>query len=36
VWIPKNVVDDESQVFKKGDRGELVVKKWFAQKEGLV
>lgn len=35
VWIPKSVVDDDSEVFKEGDEGTLVVHEWFAQKEDL-
>jgi hypothetical protein len=34
-WIPKSVIHDDSEVFKDGDTGELVVKNWFAEKEGL-
>ena len=35
-WIPKSLVDDDSEVYKKGDEGDLVLPEWFAVKEGLV
>jgi hypothetical protein len=34
-WIPKSCVHDDSEVFAEGDTGELAVKSWFAEKEGL-
>lgn len=33
-WVPKSVVSDDSEVFGKGHEGVLVVKSWFAKKEG--
>lgn len=36
VWIPKSQISDDSEIWQKGDEGELVVNKWFAEKEGLV
>lgn len=37
VWVPKSVVElDESEALKPGERGSLVVKGWFAEKEELV
>lgn len=35
-WIPKSLVDDNSEVWKKGDKGTLVVPEWFCVKEGWV
>jgi len=35
-WIPQSVVADDSEVYKKGDSGRLVVKGWFAAKQGWV
>jgi len=36
-WIPRSViVGSESSVNEAGDKGTLVVKAWFAKKEGLV
>jgi hypothetical protein len=34
-WIPLSQVDDDSEVYKSGDQGTLVVSHWFAVKEGL-
>lgn len=34
LWIPKSVVHDNSEVWKMGDEGKLVVKKWWAEKNG--
>ena len=34
IWIPKSQVHDDSEVYKKGDEGKLVVTKWFATKQG--
>lgn len=36
VWIPKSVIDDDSEVWEEGQSGDLVVHEWFATKEGLV
>lgn len=33
-WIPKSVVHEDSEVFEEDDVGTLVVKKWFAEREG--
>jgi hypothetical protein len=35
-WIPKSVVSEDSEVWKHGDEGELVIAGWFALKEGLI
>ena len=37
VWIPKSVLDDDSEVYDedKNSEGEVVVKTWWAEKEGL-
>lgn len=34
-WIPKSVVHDDSEVWKEFDEGTLILKTWFAEKEGL-
>lgn len=36
VWIPQSQVHDDSEVWKVGDEGTLVVTTWFAKKAGLV
>ena len=33
-WVPKSVIHDDSEVWKEDDSGKLVVKTWFAEKEG--
>lgn len=35
-WVPKSLVDDDSEVYEKGQSGILVVAEWFAVKEGWV
>lgn len=35
LWIPKGQILDESEVWKKGDEGTLVMTEWIAQKKGL-
>lgn len=34
-WVPKSQVTDDSEVFKYGDVGQLVVRTWFANQERL-
>jgi hypothetical protein len=35
-WIPKSVIDEDSEVFdQEHGKGELIVQRWFAEKEGL-
>lgn len=34
-WVPQSQVDNDSEVYKKGDVGDLVVSRWYAEKEGL-
>ena len=36
VWVPQSQVDDDSEVFEKGDEGKLVVAQWWAEKAGYV
>ena len=35
VWIPKSVIHDDSEVYAEGHDGDVVVKRWWAEKEGL-
>lgn len=35
VWVPKSLIHDDSEVYKEGTKGTLVVARWFAEKEGL-
>jgi len=34
-WIPQSAIHDDSEVWQDGDKGELVVAGWFAEKVGL-
>jgi hypothetical protein len=34
-WLPKSQIHDDSEVWEVGQSGDVVVKKWFAEKEGL-
>lgn len=34
-WIPQSCVHDDSEVWKPGQQGRLIVLAWFAEKEGL-
>lgn len=38
MWIPKSAIHDDSEVYDARDNnhGKLVLKSWFAEKEGLV
>lgn len=33
-WVPQSVVHDDSEIYKVGDEGTLVVKRWWAEKNG--
>lgn len=33
-WIPKSQIEDESEVYKHGTDGVLIVNDWFAEKRG--
>jgi hypothetical protein len=38
-WIPKSVIDDDSEVFgcrEDEDEGQLVIKRWWAEAKGLL
>lgn len=35
VWVPRSQITDDSEVYEIGDEGQLVVKSWFAEREGL-
>jgi hypothetical protein len=37
-WIPRSVIHDDSEVYDEGENkeGEVVVKQWWANQEGLV
>lgn len=33
-WIPQSQIDDDSEVYRPGDEGTLIVNEWWAKKEG--
>ena len=35
IWVPKSVIDDDSEVYKADTDGDLIVAEWWARKEGL-
>lgn len=35
-WVPQSCVHDDSEVWKAGDKGKLIVKMWFAEAQGWV
>lgn len=35
-WVPKSVIHDDSEVWKAGQSGKLVVLHWWADKNGLI
>ncbi len=35
-WVPKSCLHDNSEIWKTGDKGRVVIKGWFAKKEGLL
>jgi hypothetical protein len=35
-WIPKSIIDDDSEVYEKGHEGTLIIPEWFALREGLI
>lgn len=34
-WVPQSVIHDDSEVYKKGDEGKLVLMKWWVDKNGF-
>jgi len=36
VWVPQSQIDDDSEVWRAGDEGHLVVSSWWAQERGLI
>lgn len=35
LWLPKSVLHDDSDVFKDGGTGKVIVYQWWAEKEGF-
>ncbi len=36
IWLPKSQVHEDSEVWKKGQVGKLVVTEWIAEQKGLI
>lgn len=36
VWLPKSQIHDDSEVYKNGTDGDLVISKWIATEKSLV
>lgn len=34
IWVPQKAVHDDSEIWKQGDKGKLVVCAWFARARG--
>jgi len=35
-WIPQSQIHDDSEVYKEGHEGKLVIKMWWARKQGWI
>ena len=35
-WIPKSMIDDDSEVYEKDTEGTLIVKEWVARTKGWI
>lgn len=35
VWIPKSQIDDDSEVWREGQEGALVIPEWLAEAKGI-
>lgn len=35
-WIPQSQIDDDSEIWKKGQTGNLIISDWIAEKLGLL
>lgn len=35
VWIPQSQIDDDSEVYRTDDEGDLVISNWIAKEKGL-
>lgn len=35
VWIPQSQIDDDSEVYKAGDEGTLVISQWIADQKKI-
>jgi hypothetical protein len=35
IWIPLSQVDDRSEIWKEGEKGELMISQWIAEQKGI-
>jgi hypothetical protein len=36
IWIPKTQISDDSEVWKEGDSGTLIISEWIAAQKGII
>ena len=36
VWIPKKMIHEDSEVYKKGTEGKLIITEWIAKQKGFL
>lgn len=36
IWIPQGQIDEDSEVWRDGDEGDLVITEWIAEQKGLL
>ncbi len=36
IWIPQSQIDDDSEVWKEGDEGTLIISEWIAIQKELI
>jgi hypothetical protein len=36
IWIPLSQIHDDSEVYKMGTKGTLIITEWLAKKKGLI
>ena len=34
-WVPKSLIDDDSEVYADGHEGTLIIPEWWAEQEGI-
>jgi len=35
-WVPKSQIHDDSEVFKEGQVGDIIVSSWYAEQKGWI
>jgi len=36
IWFPASQIDDDSEVYREGDTGKLIVSPWIVEQKGLL